>query len=457
MIGTGYVGLVSGTCFAELGYHVTCVDVDAEKIRLLEQEGIIPIFEPGLKELVDKNVMAGRLAFTTDLATCVPGSDAVFIAVGTPQDEDGSADLKYVETAARQIASHLQGYTVIVNKSTVPVGTGIRVDALMREVAPDAAFDVVSNPEFLREGEAVEDFMKPDRVIVGVETPRAEAMMRAFYKPFTDQNYPLLVVNRASSELIKYASNAFLATKITFINEMIALCDAVGADVLSVSKGMGMDSRIAPRFLQPGPGYGGSCFPKDTHALAKTARDHGVVLSLVEETIAANQRIKESMVGRIEKALGGNVAGKRIAILGLAFKANTDDMRDASALTIIPALKAKGADIVAFDPEAMPRAKELLLGQAREGVLGQLAGADGGFVEKTSGALNFASVMDDGLFAGADATVVLTDWSDFRSLDLAHMAETMRGKDLIDLRNLYVPADVTEAGLVYHPLGRPTA
>ncbi len=431
MIGTGYVGLVSGTAFAELGFKVTCVDVDQQKIDNLKNDGIIPIYEPGLEEMVKRNAQAGRLNFTTDLASVVPSSDAIFIAVGTPQDEDGSADLKYVEAAARQIAPHLEGYTVIINKSTVPVGTGTLVEDIIRQANPAADFDVASNPEFLREGEAVADFIKPDRVVVGVENERCADLMAGIYKPLTDQGVPLHVTNRASSELIKYAANAFLATKITFINELIALCDKVGADILSVSRGMGMDSRIAPRFLQPGPGYGGSCFPKDTNALAKTARDHGVRLNLVEETITTNQRIKEDMTSRIVSAMG-NVKGKTIGVLGLAFKANTDDMRDASSLTILPKLAEMGATIKVFDPAAMPRAKQLMPNLT--------------YVESTEEAIT-----------GADAAVVLTEWADFRTLDLAQLKNSLAQPLLIDLRNLFNSAEVTAAGLKYFPLGRPSA
>jgi len=430
MIGTGYVGLVSGTCFAELGFKVTCVDVDETKIANLRDNGIIPIYEPGLEEMVKRNVAAGRLHFTTQLSESVPTSDAVFIAVGTPQDEDGSADLQYVKAAARQIAPHLKDYTVIVNKSTVPVGTGKVVEELVRQTNPQANVDVVSNPEFLREGEAVDDFLKPDRVVVGVETPHAAEMMAMLYKPLTDQGVPLHVTNRASSELIKYAANAFLATKITFINELIELCDKVGADVLSVSRGMGMDGRIAPRFLQPGPGYGGSCFPKDTNALAKTARDYGMRLNLVEETIATNQRIKESMADRIVDAMGGNVQGKTVAVLGLAFKANTDDMRDASSLTILPKLQEMGAKVVAYDPAAMPRAKQLMP---------NLTYAEG--IEQT--------------LQGADAAVILTEWADFRTIDLGKLKQTLTTPVLVDLRNLFTAEQAHEAGLQYFPLGRP--
>ncbi|MCA3243815.1 MAG: UDP-glucose/GDP-mannose dehydrogenase family protein [Alphaproteobacteria bacterium] len=429
MIGTGYVGLVSGTCFAEKGFTVTCVDLDTPKFKALKEQGIIPIHEPGLEELVKKNVAAGRLKFTTRYEEAIPQADAVFIAVGTPQDEDGSADLSHVEAAAKQIAPHLQGYTLIINKSTVPVGTGARVEAIMRAANPAAQFDVASNPEFLREGEAIEDFMQPDRIVAGVENDRAWAMVEGLYKPFTDEGYPLFITNRASSELIKYAANAFLATKITFINELIALCEAAGADVLAVSKGMGMDARIAPRFLNPGPGYGGSCFPKDTNALAKTARDHGLKLRLVEETIATNEAIKQAMVGKITQALGGTVSGKTLGVLGLAFKANTDDMRDASALTILPELVNNGAKIQAFDPAAMPRAKQLMP---------QLSYAD--------------SAM--GAVRGADAVVILTEWNEFRTLDLAAAKIVMRGSMLVDLRNLFDARTAAEAGLQYVGLGR---
>lgn len=430
MIGTGYVGLVSGTCFAEMGFNVTCVDVDQTKIDNLKNDGIIPIYEPGLEEMVRRNAKAGRLHFTTDLASVVPDSDAIFIAVGTPQDEDGSADLQYVKAAAEQLAKHLKGYTVIVNKSTVPVGTGQLVEDAIRATNPTADFDVTSNPEFLREGEAVGDFMHPDRVVVGVESERARAMMASIYKPQMDQGVTLHVTNRASSELIKYAANAFLATKITFINELISLCDKVGADILSVSRGMGLDSRIAPRFLQPGPGYGGSCFPKDTNALAKTARDHGVQLNLVEETIRTNQNIKEQMADRIAANLGG-VSGKTIAVLGLAFKANTDDMRDASSLTILPRLQSMGAKIVAFDPAAMPRAKQLMPTLT--------------YVNSTEEALN-----------GADSAVILTEWVDFRNLNLGSLKTTLSESKLVDLRNLFTMEEAKAAGLHYFPLGRPS-
>lgn len=430
MIGTGYVGLVSGTCFAEVGFNVTCVDLDTPKFRDLKNKGIIPIHEPGLEELVARNVKAGRLHFTTKMSEAIPDADAVFIAVGTPQDEDGSADLTHVQNAAKQIAPLLKGYTVIINKSTVPVGTGTLVEKLIKKVNPKADFDVVSNPEFLREGEAVGDFLKPDRVVVGVETEAAKETMTALYKPFTDKGYPLFVTNRASSELIKYASNAFLATKITFVNELINLCDKVGADITEVAKGMGMDARIAPRFLMAGPGYGGSCFPKDTNALAKTAKNHKVKLTLVEQTIKANQKIKEGMVDRIVATLGGKVKGKTIGVLGLAFKANTDDMRDASALTILPALAKMGAKVVAYDPAAMERAAQLMP------------------------KLTYAKSAMEAL-KGADMALVLTEWPEFATLDLKAIAKTLKSPVMLDLRNLYTFANAQEAGLTYTALGRP--
>jgi UDPglucose 6-dehydrogenase len=432
MIGTGYVGLVSGTCFAEKGFQVTCLDLDTPRFKALTTQGIIPIHEPGLDELVKKNVAAGRLKFTTHYADAIASADVVFIGVGTPQDEDGSADLSHVLAAATQLAPHLTGYTLVVNKSTVPVGTGAKVAETIRKANPTAHFDVASNPEFLREGEAIEDFMRPDRIVVGVESEEARQVLKAVYKPFTDAGYPLFITNRPSAELIKYAANAFLATKITFINELIALCEATGADVLDISKGMGMDARIAPRFLNPGPGYGGSCFPKDTNALAKTARDFNLHLKLVEQTIVTNNNIKQQMITKIEQAMGGQVAGKTIGVLGLAFKANTDDMRDASALTILPALQAKGAKIQAYDPAAMAQAKSLMPN------------------------LTYATSTLEAL-KDADAMVILTEWPEFRMLDLAIAKQTMRGNVLIDLRNLFDNATATQAGLVYTGLGRPRA
>lgn len=428
MIGTGYVGLVSGTCFAEMGMNVTCVDIDAEKIRLLKEEAQIPIYEPGLKELVAQNVAAGKLDFTTNLADSVPTADAVFIAVGTPQDEDGSADMKYVLAAAEQIAAHLQGYTVIVNKSTVPVGTAKRVEEVIASANPQADFDVVSNPEFLREGDAIKDFMETDRVVVGVPNARSQALMEQLYTPQTSQGVALLVTDPASSELIKYAANAFLATKITFINEIAQLCQKVGANVQDVSKGMGLDTRIGARFLQPGPGYGGSCFPKDTHALAKIGQDNGQPMTLVEQTIAANQHIKEAMASQVISAMGG-VAGKTIAVWGLAFKANTDDMRDGPALTILPLLHAAGAKVVAYDPEAMENAKRLMP------------------------QLEYAASAEAAV-AGADALVLLTEWEVFTQADLTQLKEALAVPQVIDLRNVYSPSKMAEMGFAYTSIGR---
>lgn len=426
MIGSGYVGLVSGTCFAQMGFDVTCVDTDANKIANLKQ-GIIPIYEPGLDDMVKANVEAGRLHFTTDLATCVGASDAVFIAVGTPQDEDGSADLKYVFAAAEQIAKHLNGYTVVVDKSTVPVGTGRKVADILKRTNPTADVDVVSNPEFLREGAAIDDFMSPDRVVIGSNSERATAMMQKLYAPLTAKGAPLLATGIETAELIKYAANGFLAMKITFINEMARLAETLGADVLELSKGIGTDKRIGSAFLNPGPGYGGSCFPKDTNALARTARDAGQPLSLIETTIKANDTHKQAMVDKIVAAVG-DVNGKTIAALGLAFKANTDDMRDAAALTILPALAARGATIVAHDPEAMDNAKRLM--------------PDIGYAASFDEALN-----------GADAAIVLTEWDSVKKLT-ASQFKTMKNPLVVDLRNLYTHNSLQAQGVTVVPLGR---
>lgn len=432
MIGTGYVGLVSGTCLADIGHNVTCMDVDAEKIRRLSENGEIPIYEPGLENLVRRNVNAGRLSFTTDLATCVPQSDAVFIAVGTPQDEDGSADMKYVLQAAQDIAQHLSGYTVIVDKSTVPVGTGQRVKEIVKQTNPTADFDVASNPEFLREGQAIGDFAKPDRIIVGRETDKCSSIMRAIYKPQTDQGYTLLECNIETAELIKYAANSFLATKISFINEMAILCEKIGADVSKVSVGLGLDSRIGSRFLQVGPGYGGSCFPKDTHALAFQGQQHSCPIDIVESTIRANQRIKKRMSGKISEALGGDLTGKTVAVLGVAFKADTDDMRDAPSLTILPDLVKAGAIVKAYDPAAMENAARLMP------------------------QLNYCSSIWDAL-ESADVAVILTEWDEFKTMNLNKVKEALSQPILVDLRNLFMPYAVTDRGLIYHSIGRQTA
>lgn len=428
VIGTGYVGLVSGTCFAEMGMDVTCVDIDAEKIRKLIEENVIPIFEPGLDEMVARNQKAGRLKFTTDLSTCVPNSDAVFIAVGTPQDEDGSADMQYVLQASADIAKHLNGYTIIVNKSTVPVGTGVRVENCMKEIT-NVEFDVCSNPEFLREGAALGDFMKPDRIVAGCPNEKSADIIRAIYKPQTDAGYTLLITNRESSELIKYAANAFLATKITFINEIAALCEKVGADVMNVSKGIGLDSRIGAKFLQPGPGYGGSCFPKDTNALAFQGVESGVKQTIVEQTIIANEEIKKRLATKVSEALGGSVKGKKIAVLGYAFKADTDDMRDAPALTILPELEAAGAILTAYDPEAKEQATWRLP------------------------TLNLVDSKEKAL-KGADIALILTEWAEFKEMDVTAVANSTSSNTIVDLRNLFSPEEMNEKGINYVCIGR---
>lgn len=431
MIGSGYVGLVSGACFADFGHEVTCVDVDAGKIQRLHQ-GIMPIFEPGLDELVATNVSAGRLSFTTDIGPAVRGADAVFIAVGTPSRRgDGHADLSYVEQAARDIADVMDGFTVVVNKSTVPVGTGDLVEGIIRERRPDADFAVVSNPEFLREGAAIGDFKRPDRVVVGTSDERARQVMRDLYRPLFLNETPILFTERRTSELIKYAANAFLAVKIAYINEIADLCEVVGADVQEVARGIGLDNRIGRKFLNAGPGYGGSCFPKDTLALVKTAQDNAITLSIVEATVAANDARKRGMADRVIAACGGSVADKTIAVLGLTFKPNTDDMRDAPSLEIVPALQAAGATVRAYDPEGMEEARKLL--------------GDGlTYCENTYAALE-----------GADALVILTEWDEFRALDISRVAGLMRGSVVVDLRNVYRPDEMRGAGMSYSSIGRP--
>ena len=432
VIGTGYVGLVSGACFSEFGFHVTCVDKDADKIARLNQ-GEIPIYEPGLDDLVARNSAAGRLHFTTDLANVVPSADVIFIAVGTPTRlGDGHADLSYVFAAAKEVASALSGYSVIVTKSTVPVGTGRQLHQIISQSRPDADFDVASNPEFLREGSAINDFMRPDRVVVGAESPRAEEMMRGLYRPLYLIETPILFAKLETAELIKYAANGFLAVKISFINQMADLCEKVGANVHEVAKGMGLDKRIGPKFLHAGPGYGGSCFPKDTLALVKTAELHDVPLPMVEGVVRYNDDRKASMAGRVISAMDGNVTGKKIAILGLAFKPETDDMRDSPALTIIPQLMAAGADISAYDPAAMLEAKPLL-----------------------PAGLRFCNSAEDTI-AGADAVVIITEWNEFRAITPQAFKTKMTGSVMVDLRNLYDGEKMTEAGFSYHSIGRPT-
>ena len=430
MIGTGYVGLVSGTCFAEFGADVTCVDVDAAKIAKLHA-GQMPIYEPGLAALVANNVATGRLKFTTDIGPAVAGADLVFIAVGTPSRRgEGFADLTYVYEAARQLATHLDGYTVIVDKSTVPVGTARNVSRIMRETNATADFDVASNPEFLREGAAIADFMRPDRVVIGVEAARAEKLLRELYRPLNLRETPILVTNLESAELIKYASNAFLATKISFINEISTLCETVGADVHAVAKGMGMDGRIGAKFLHPGPGYGGSCFPKDTQALVRIAQEHGSSCRIVEAVIEVNAAQKARMIKKIREALGGSEAGKTIGVLGLTFKPETDDMRDAPALSILPPLMEKGASIRAHDPQGMIEARQYL-----------------------PSAVHYCDDMY-AVCAGADAVVVLTEWNAYRGMDLARVKRSLRDPVVIDLRNVYERATLEAMGFSYHCIGR---
>ena len=431
MIGTGYVGLVSGACFSEFGTDVVCVDKDAAKIGKV-QAGEMPIFEPGLDELVANNVDAGRLSFTTDLAAAVRGADAVFICVGTPSRRgDGHADLSFVYAAAEEIAHAIDGYTVIVTKSTVPVGTGREVEAIIRKARPDARFDVVSNPEFLREGAAINDFMRPDRVVIGCESERAEAVMRQLYRPLYLIETPIVMTRRETAELIKYAGNSFLAVKITFINEIADLCERVGADVHDVARGIGLDGRIGHKFLHPGPGYGGSCFPKDTLAVVKTARDAGAPLRIVETVVDVNNLRKRAMADRVIAACGGSVQGKTLAVLGLTFKANTDDMRDSPALDIVPALQAAGAVIRAYDPEGMEEARKLLPG---------IRFVDGAY-----------AAME-----GADAVVLITEWNEFRALDPVRIGKALKSPVVVDLRNVYDPVHMADAGLAYHSIGRPT-
>ncbi len=429
MIGTGYVGLVTGACFSEFGVDVICVDRDVSKIDRLKR-GDVPIFEPGLEDLVASNVKAGRLTFTTDLKRAVTGADAVFIAVGTPSRRgDGHADLSYVHAAAEEIAEAITGYTVVVTKSTVPVGTGREVEAIIRRVRPDAEFDVCSNPEFLREGAAINDFMRPDRVVIGADSDQARQVMRALYRPLFLIETPIVFTSLETSELTKYAANTFLATKITFINEIADLCEKVGADVHDVAKGIGLDGRIGSKFLHPGPGYGGSCFPKDTLALVRTAQEVGAPLRIVETVVDINNRRKKSMAAKIINACGGDVTGKTIAVLGVTFKPNTDDMRDSPSLDIIPALQAAGAAVRAYDPEGMEEARQLL--------------PDVAWCE------NAYATME-----GADAVALLTEWNEFRGLDLARVKALLRKPVMVDLRNVYNPEEMVAAGFSYSCVGR---
>lgn len=428
MVGSGYVGLVSGACFADFGHTVICVDKAEEKIEALKK-GIIPIFEPGLDALVETNVKAGRLSFTTELAPAVAEADVVFIAVGTPSRRgDGHADLGYVYAASKEIAEAMKGFTVVVTKSTVPVGTGDEVERIIRESNPAADFAVVSNPEFLREGAAIEDFKRPDRIVVGISDERARPVMNEVYRPLYLNQAPILFTSRRTSELIKYAANAFLAMKITFINEIADLCERVGADVQDVSRGIGLDGRIGAKFLHAGPGYGGSCFPKDTLALAKTAQDYESPVRLIETTIAVNDNRKRAMGRKVIAAVGGDVRGKKVAIFGLTFKPNTDDMRDSPAIAIVQTLKDAGAIVAGYDPEGMENAKQML------------------DIEFTANPYEAAE--------GADVAVLVTEWNEFRALDLDRLKAIMKAPVFVDLRNVYRAQQVEPYGFAYHGVGK---
>jgi UDPglucose 6-dehydrogenase len=430
VVGAGYVGLVSGACFAEFGFEVVCIDKDPEKIRRLRL-GEIPIHEPGLDTLVIASQRAGRLTFSDDLAAGVRGAHVVLIAVGTPtrRGED-AADLAFVKEAARQIALAMDGFTVVVTKSTVPVGTARMLETLIRNTRPDADFEVAANPEFLREGSAVEDFLRPDRVVVGVESERARERMERLYRPLMVRDVPVLFTGFETAEIIKYAANAFLATRIGFINEIADICEEVGADISAVTRGMGLDRRIGQHYLQPGPGFGGSCFPKDTRALVSISREAGAPSRIVESVVASNEARKERLVGRVLAALGDQLSDVRIGVLGVAFKADTDDMREAAALALVPALQARGATVQAYDPVAMKAAAPLLPGVAWCGDAYEAV-------------------------SGADAAVVLTEWNEFRGLDLRRLAAAMRRPVMLDFRNIYLPADIERTPFIYHSVGRP--
>ena len=428
MIGTGYVGLVSGACFSEFGVNVTCVDKDGERINSLKK-GKIPIYEPGLEDIVIDNLKSRRLRFTMDMAEAVSSSDIVFIAVGTPSRRgEGYADLTYVYEAAREISLHLKGYTVVVNKSTVPVGTARNVKRIIKETNPEADFDVVANPEFLREGSAINDFMRPDRVVIGVESERAKALMKELYRPLYLIETPMVITNLETAELIKYASNAFLATKISFINEISNLCEAVGADIRVVAKGIGLDKRIGPKFLHAGPGFGGSCFPKDTQALIKMFHDHNLTPRIVEAVVQVNNAQRSLMIKKICDALNPDEHGRIVAILGLTFKPETDDIREAPSLTIIPALQEKGMIVHATDPQGINEAKKVLKN---------------------------VKYFDDPYSAatGADAVVILTEWNEYRALDLEKLKSIMRGNAFIDLKNIYEPSKIRSSGFSYTGVG----
>ena len=430
MLGTGYVGLVSGTCFSEFGFDVCCIDKDKDKINNLKND-IIPIYEPGLQNLVKKNKNSGRLSFSNDIDQNIKKADIVFIAVGTPSRRgDGHADLTYVYEAAEKIAKNLDGYTVIVNKSTVPVGTGAEVKNIIKKINPDALFDVVSNPEFLREGNAIEDFMRPDRVVVGIETEKAKQLMSIIYKPLYLIETPILFTDLNTAELIKYSANAFLAVKISYINQMSDLCEKVGADVHDVAKGIGLDKRIGSKFLHPGPGYGGSCFPKDTLALVQTAKEYDSNISLVETVVQYNKQRKSDMADKIIEAFNNNCQNKKISILGLSFKPETDDMRDSPSLDIIPILKEKGFDISVFDPVAMDEAKKILKN------------------------IEFSNNIEECL-QDSDGLVILTEWNEFRGLSATRLKKVMKGNILVDLRNSLNPESFQKSGFNLIQLGRP--
>ncbi|HTJ03111.1 MAG TPA: UDP-glucose/GDP-mannose dehydrogenase family protein [Methylovirgula sp.] len=429
MVGSGYVGLVSGACFADFGHKVCCIDTDVGRIAALNN-GKMPIYEPGLAELVMNNVRQNRLSFATDLTAAVSEADAVFIAVGTPSRRgDGHADLSYVYQAARDIAAAIKGFTVVVTKSTVPVGTGDEVERIIREARPDADFAVVSNPEFLREGAAISDFKRPDRIVIGLEDKRAESVMREVYRPLYLNQAPILVTNRRSSELTKYAANAFLATKITFINEIASLCEEVGANVQDIARGIGLDNRIGSKFLHAGPGYGGSCFPKDTQALIKTAQDYGAPIRIVETVAAVNDQRKRGMARKVLTACGGSVRGKTIALLGLTFKPNTDDMRDSPSIALVTALQDQGAKLNVFDPEGMEQAR-----------------------------LYFENLNYCGdpyaCCEGAEALVIVTEWDAFRALDFGRVNSLLAAPILVDLRNIYDPTEMRRQGFDYVSVGR---
>ena len=433
MIGSGYVGLVSGACFADFGHQVVCVDKDARKIDALRR-GEMPIFEPGLAELVGNNARQGRLSFTTDLTEPVAQADAVFIAVGTPSRRgDGHADLTYVYEAAREVARAIDGFTAIITKSTVPVGTGDEVERVMRQTRADADFAVVSNPEFLREGAAIRDFKHPDRIVIGTDDERAKAVMAEIYRPLYLNSSPIMYTERRTAELIKYAANAFLATKITFINEIADLAEKVGANVQEVARGIGLDNRIGGKFLHAGPGFGGSCFPKDTLALIKTGQDYEAPLRIVETVVAVNDQRKRAMARKVLAAAGGNLRGKTVAVLGLTFKPNTDDMRDSPSLPLITALQDMGAQVRAYDPEGMEQARSVLDSN----------------VTYTDSAYDCAQ--------GADVLVIVTEWEQFRALDLEAIKTAMTAPVMVDLRNVYPPEEAARFGFAYTGIGRPPA